>query len=182
MPRPRPDRHLRHQRSQRPRQTMITTALPSSARPSVPWINLRPCPASGSSFAMESANDRRSENQPIGSLLPASPPEPAPPTGQPLGRRSKRHRRPAVSFGEAVEQVQVRSRVRREPCRYTVPQQPRPRRCRQGACRTPDAFARQPADPYRLSQARRRHPRRITGELLTLPATTRTAAPSLSAL
>ncbi len=64
MPPPRARQHLRPPLSRRARHTTTTTALPNSglgsARPFVRWINLRACPASGSSFVMESAsrNDR----------------------------------------------------------------------------------------------------------------------------
>ena len=64
MPPPRARQHLLQPLSRRARHTTTTTALPNSglgsARPFVRWINLRACPASGSSFVMESAsrNDR----------------------------------------------------------------------------------------------------------------------------
>jgi conjugative relaxase-like TrwC/TraI family protein len=57
------------QLSRRPRQSPSSTALPNSgpgsAKPSVRWINLRACPASGSRFAIESVsgNDRQPEGR-----------------------------------------------------------------------------------------------------------------------
>src|SRR6266699_5002620 len=66
MPPPRARQHLRPPLSRRARHTTTTTALPNSglgsARPFVRWINLRGCPASGSSFVIESAS--RSDRQP----------------------------------------------------------------------------------------------------------------------
>jgi conjugative relaxase-like TrwC/TraI family protein len=59
-PPPRPRRHLRYQRSQRLPHTVTNTSLPNSglvsAEPCARWINRRACPASGSSFAIESAS------------------------------------------------------------------------------------------------------------------------------
>ncbi len=66
MPPPRRRRHRRKPRSQRRRQTPTNSALPNSgldsAEPCVRWINVRACPASGSSYAIESAS--RSDRQP----------------------------------------------------------------------------------------------------------------------
>jgi hypothetical protein len=73
VPPPRPRRHLRQPLSRRSRQSPTNTALPNSglgsARPFARWINLRACPASGSSFAIESASG--SDQQPEGRTDPA---------------------------------------------------------------------------------------------------------------